>query len=449
VPVYALLTEKQTFFDANSNELSGGKLFVYLAGTTTKATSYAETDGVSPNSNPIVLNSRGEVPNGLYVNGGATYKLVLAPSTDTDPPTSPIWTRDNLTPTNDVSTSAAVSEWLVSPYVVSFSNGTTFTVSGDVTSVYQVGRRVRATIGSGNLYGTISSSVFAVGTTTVIVRWDSGAIDGTLTAVDYSLLSGTNSAVPVPSDAAIVTYSVGDPTKRLRFNLQSLTTASTRVLAVPDANITLTDRALTQSYAIASGTNTYTTGFGPIVTAYVTGGIYLIRFTNANTIAAPTLNIDSVGAATIVRQGGGALLAGDISANMYALLQYNGTQFVLLNPAVPAPLRFTSANQTITSAGTLTLAHGLPGTPTRLWYGLVNTSNEYGWSGEVLIQAFAPQDASATVARGATAWADATNVYVQYGSGAAVFNVHQRTGTPGLTSAATNANWRLRVYAEL
>ena len=93
--VYALLTEKQTFFDANSVELTGGKLFVYLAGTTTKATSYTETDGLVANSNPITLNSRGRSPSGLYVAGGATYKLVLAPSTDTDPPTSPIWTRDN------------------------------------------------------------------------------------------------------------------------------------------------------------------------------------------------------------------------------------------------------------------------------------------------------------------------------------------------------------------
>ncbi|MEL7018712.1 MAG: hypothetical protein AAGL18_08285, partial [Pseudomonadota bacterium] len=65
----------QTFFDANSNELSGGKLFIYQANTTTKVTTFAETDGLSANSNPIVLNSRGEVPNGLYVDGAVQYKL--------------------------------------------------------------------------------------------------------------------------------------------------------------------------------------------------------------------------------------------------------------------------------------------------------------------------------------------------------------------------------------
>jgi hypothetical protein len=61
--VYALLTEKQTFFDANSVELTGGKLFVYLAGTTTMATSYTETDGLVANSQPHhAQQSAGTVP---------------------------------------------------------------------------------------------------------------------------------------------------------------------------------------------------------------------------------------------------------------------------------------------------------------------------------------------------------------------------------------------------
>ena len=206
--VYALLTEKQTFLDANSNEYAGAKLFVYLAGTTTKATSYTETNGTTPNSNPIVLNSRGEVPSGLYVAGGATYKLVLAPPTDTDPPSSPIWTRDNLTPYNDVTVSTSLSQWVTSAYAVSYSNATTFTVAGDVTATYQVNRRVRATIGSGNLYGTVETSTFSLGVTTVVVQWDSGSMDASLAAVDYALLTGTDPSVPVPVTQRIRTSAI-------------------------------------------------------------------------------------------------------------------------------------------------------------------------------------------------------------------------------------------------
>ena len=68
--VYALLTEKQTFFDANSVELTGGKLFVYLAGTTTKAAYRTPEDDGLVASNPITLNSRGEGSRAGYVAGG-------------------------------------------------------------------------------------------------------------------------------------------------------------------------------------------------------------------------------------------------------------------------------------------------------------------------------------------------------------------------------------------
>lgn len=98
MPVSPLIPEpKRQFFDNNGNPASGFKLFIYEAGTTTKATTFSESDGLTPNANPIILNSRGEPGNGVYVGPGA-YKVVLAPDTDTDPPTSPIWTRDNLFP---------------------------------------------------------------------------------------------------------------------------------------------------------------------------------------------------------------------------------------------------------------------------------------------------------------------------------------------------------------
>jgi len=257
-------------------------------------------------------------------------------------------------------------------------------------------------------------------------------------------LSGKTSHI----DNAPQVINYADPTKVWGVDLSSLNTGTTVTQKISPRNSTIATRELLEAYAVGSGTNTYTAiSQTVVITAYVSGGVYFVKFPNPNTNTAPTLNIDGVGAATITRQNGVALKAGDIGTNHYAALQYDGTNMVLLNPL--APRTFVSADSPISSGGSLTLAHGLGGTPIKMWYGLVNTSNEYGWSGEVLIQAFAPQDASATVARGATAWADATNVYVQYGSGAAVFNVHQKTGTPGLTSAATNANWRLRVYAEL
>lgn len=81
------------FFDNNGLELTGGKLFTYAAGGTTKINSYTTQAGTA-NVNPVVLNTRGEC--NLWLTPGTAYKFVLAPSTDTDPPTNAFWTVDNV-----------------------------------------------------------------------------------------------------------------------------------------------------------------------------------------------------------------------------------------------------------------------------------------------------------------------------------------------------------------
>lgn len=82
------------FFDSTPTPLSGAKLFSYEAGTTTKLNTYSDEDLSVANSNPIVLNSSGYPDTSIFLLDQA-YKFVLAPSTDSDPPTSPIWTEDN------------------------------------------------------------------------------------------------------------------------------------------------------------------------------------------------------------------------------------------------------------------------------------------------------------------------------------------------------------------
>jgi hypothetical protein len=80
--------------DNNGNALTGGQLFTYTAGTTTKLATYTDSTGNTANTNPVVLNSRGEA--NVWLTSGTSYKFVLSPSTDTDPPTNPYWTVDNL-----------------------------------------------------------------------------------------------------------------------------------------------------------------------------------------------------------------------------------------------------------------------------------------------------------------------------------------------------------------
>lgn len=82
------------FVDNNGNPLVGGKLFTYSAGTTSPLATYTDSTGTVPNSNPVVLNTRGEA--NVWINPALAYKFVLSPSTDTNPPTNPIWTVDNI-----------------------------------------------------------------------------------------------------------------------------------------------------------------------------------------------------------------------------------------------------------------------------------------------------------------------------------------------------------------
>lgn len=71
----------QQFFDANGDPLTGGKLYIYAAGTTTPATAYTTVDGDVPLANPITLDAAGNVPTGeIWLTDGLSYKFVLQTS---------------------------------------------------------------------------------------------------------------------------------------------------------------------------------------------------------------------------------------------------------------------------------------------------------------------------------------------------------------------------------
>ena len=73
------------FFDNSGYPLTGGKLYSYVAGTTTNATTYTSSNGAAAHSNPIILDAAGRVPSGgeIWLTDGITYKFVLKTSTDT------------------------------------------------------------------------------------------------------------------------------------------------------------------------------------------------------------------------------------------------------------------------------------------------------------------------------------------------------------------------------
>lgn len=89
-------TPKCQFIDAAGVPLAGGFVYTYAAGTTTPQATYTDSTGATANSNPIILDSRGEANIWL---GSATYKFKLTDSNNTE-----IWTVDNISaPTSGLS----------------------------------------------------------------------------------------------------------------------------------------------------------------------------------------------------------------------------------------------------------------------------------------------------------------------------------------------------------
>jgi hypothetical protein len=88
------------FDDGAGNPAVGYKLFTYQAGTTTKANTYTDASGGTPNTNPVILDSRGECD--CWLTAGAKYKYVLSPPDDSDPPTNPVFTVDNIVGVTDL-----------------------------------------------------------------------------------------------------------------------------------------------------------------------------------------------------------------------------------------------------------------------------------------------------------------------------------------------------------
>lgn len=89
MPLLSLLPEPiQSYEDSNGRPLNGGKLFTYAAGTTTPKATYQDAAGAIPNTNPIILNERGE----CTVYGSGAYRFVLQNAFG-----ATIWDRDNIT----------------------------------------------------------------------------------------------------------------------------------------------------------------------------------------------------------------------------------------------------------------------------------------------------------------------------------------------------------------
>jgi len=97
-------TPVMQFLDFNGDPLSGGLVYTYEAGTTNPLATYTDATGVFANSNPVVLDSRGEAQ--IWLDEDTLYKFELRDADDVL-----IWTADDIgTPPNTSLTYVTLSD---------------------------------------------------------------------------------------------------------------------------------------------------------------------------------------------------------------------------------------------------------------------------------------------------------------------------------------------------
>jgi hypothetical protein len=183
------LGPKPQFELSDGTPAVGYKLFFYVAGSTsTKQNTYTDSTGGRQCESGCPEYAR-SADDAALVYRGADLQSSLAPDTDTDPPTSPVWTIDNLAGINDVAVSQA-AEWVAGP-TPTYVSATSFTLLATRPRRLPRVAGSRRPIQAGRSIRPSRTTAFGA-VTTVTVANDSGSFDAGLSAVSYGLLSAVN-----------------------------------------------------------------------------------------------------------------------------------------------------------------------------------------------------------------------------------------------------------------
>jgi hypothetical protein len=203
-------------FANNGTPLAGGLLYTYISNTTTPQATYTDNTGSTPNTNPVVLNARGEAP--VWLTVGQSYTTVLQDS------------NGNTISTQNGVTSGSVQPILTGIVLTTESRNNTTTLSnsqylsvyltalGTYEFILNVGFTTVASAGFAcnvNYSGTIVSSggigYLAGGSNTSpgagLVFPNVAQVSSTVNSAVISLAGGTNTALQALNLSGTITVS--------------------------------------------------------------------------------------------------------------------------------------------------------------------------------------------------------------------------------------------------
>ena len=293
--------------------LAGGKLYAYVAGTVNPAPTWTDATQGTLNANPMTLDSSGRPQQEIWLASGARYKFVVTDSLGNQVG----YASDNISGLNDATyTQTPAVEWPTGG-VPTYISATSFSVTGDQTTILQALRRVKLTVSGGLAYGTIVSSSYGAGVTTVVVTNDSISLDSGASVMQYSILSASPTSLPA-TVLSSATYQAQTPV--------AFTTGGT--------------------------STTYTLTPSPAIAATPAGMHFDVTF-NSTCGASPTLAISGLAALPLVKgtSAGGytALVAGDVTSGWVS-------QCVVLPGATQILVRQTASTAVLSNSRALAMA---------------------------------------------------------------------------------------------
>jgi hypothetical protein len=251
------------FFANDGAVLSGGLLYTYAAGTTTPATTYTSSTGVTANSNPIVLDSAGRVPYEIWLTDGVFYKFVLRDSTN-----SLIGTYDNISNASTLQDLANTSDVTKGDALVGFRQSN---ASGLLAN--SVGQTVHR-----KLQETVSVFDFMTQAQITDVQGGTYGLDVT-TACQNALNSGATRVVFPEGSYKISGLTIGSSNPNLR-DIEGQGTVKLKVTAASNA----VGFSVAASRAFVNFNNLYLISSGSSSDGFTTYGILFVG-SNAYTTA--------------------------------------------------------------------------------------------------------------------------------------------------------------------
>ena len=191
-------------FNDDGTFLVGGLIWFYEAGTSTPLLAYTTPVADTAWTNPIQLNARGETSGEIWLKAGSSYKLILeGPPEYGQTHGVVLSTFDNITGVNDPGNSA-IANWIDFYGTPTYLNATSFYLVGDQRATFLESRRIKMTNSDASIYyGTVVSSSYALGSTTIVVSPDFGqVVSEYMNAVAYGFVeTGAVSSIPVAVNA--------------------------------------------------------------------------------------------------------------------------------------------------------------------------------------------------------------------------------------------------------